>query len=60
MSSLHELWFASKDGLRIACRRWHSHGPARGVFQIAHGMLLVWLCGVLRGPSHHSEVLWAQ
>ncbi len=38
MSSHHEFWFTSKDGLRIACGRWDSHGPARGVLQIAHGM----------------------
>jgi len=24
--------------MRIACRRWHSRGPARGVLQIAHGL----------------------
>jgi alpha-beta hydrolase superfamily lysophospholipase len=30
--------FTSADGLRIACARWDSHGPARGVVQIAHGM----------------------
>jgi alpha-beta hydrolase superfamily lysophospholipase len=34
----HEFRFRSKDGLQIACYRWQSHGPARGVFQIAHGM----------------------
>jgi alpha-beta hydrolase superfamily lysophospholipase len=28
----------SSDGLCIACARWDSHGPARGVVQIAHGM----------------------
>lgn len=33
-----EFWFASSDGLRIACARWDSHGPARGMVQIAHGM----------------------
>ena len=30
--------FISKDGLPIACRRWDSCGPVRGVVQIAHGM----------------------
>src|SRR5258705_646550 len=30
--------FTSSDGLRIACARWDSHGPVRGVIQIAHGM----------------------
>jgi alpha-beta hydrolase superfamily lysophospholipase len=38
MPDIHEFWFTSKDGLRIACRRWDSRGPARGVVQIAHGM----------------------
>lgn len=33
-----EFSFASADGLRIACTRWESRGPARGVLQIAHGM----------------------
>jgi len=28
----------SSDGLCIACARWNSRGPARGVVQIAHGM----------------------
>jgi alpha-beta hydrolase superfamily lysophospholipase len=28
----------SSDGLCIACARWGSRGPARGVVQIAHGM----------------------
>ena len=28
----------SSDGLCIACARWDSHGPARAVVQIAHGM----------------------
>ena len=32
------FWFASADGLRVACARWKSEGPARGVVQIAHGM----------------------
>src|SRR5499425_572373 len=30
--------FNSADGLPIACARWDSCGPARGVVQIAHGM----------------------
>ena len=30
--------FTSSDGLRIACRRWDTRGPLRGVVQIAHGM----------------------
>jgi alpha-beta hydrolase superfamily lysophospholipase len=33
-----EFRFTSADGLRIACARWVSRGPARGVVQIAHGM----------------------
>ena len=33
-----EFWFASADGLRVACTRWNSEGPGRGVVQIAHGM----------------------
>jgi alpha-beta hydrolase superfamily lysophospholipase len=33
-----EFNFTSSDGLRVACFRWDSHGPARGVVQIAHGM----------------------
>ena len=33
-----EFRFTSRDGLQIACTRWHSHGPVRGVVQIAHGM----------------------
>lgn len=33
-----QFQFTSSDGLRIACTRWDSHGPARGVVQIAHGM----------------------
>jgi hypothetical protein len=34
ISNLHEFWFTSKDGLRIACKRWDRRGPARGVLQI--------------------------
>ncbi|HEX6649981.1 MAG TPA: alpha/beta hydrolase [Pyrinomonadaceae bacterium] len=30
--------FTSSDGLRVACFRWDSRGPTRGVVQIAHGM----------------------
>lgn len=33
-----EFRFTSTDGLRIACARWDSRGPVRGVVQIAHGM----------------------
>ena len=33
-----EFGFTSADGLRIACARWQSRGPVRGVVQIAHGM----------------------
>src|SRR5258705_12509941 len=33
-----EFTFKSSDGLRIACARWDSRGPERGVIQIAHGM----------------------
>src|ERR1700752_4045920 len=33
-----EFSFTSSDGLRIACARWDSQGPVRGVMQIAHGM----------------------
>ena len=33
-----EFQFTSTDGLRIACTRWNSRGPVRGVVQIAHGM----------------------
>jgi alpha-beta hydrolase superfamily lysophospholipase len=33
-----EFSFTSSDGLRIACFRWDSRGPVRGVVQIAHGM----------------------
>ncbi len=33
-----EFNFTSSDGLRVVCFRWDSHGPARGVVQIAHGM----------------------
>jgi len=33
-----EFSFTSTDGLRVACTRWDSRGPVRGVVQIAHGM----------------------
>src|SRR5689334_1009450 len=33
-----EFRFRSSDGLEVACYRWNSHGPTRGVIQIAHGM----------------------
>jgi alpha-beta hydrolase superfamily lysophospholipase len=38
ISASKEFHFKSKDGLRIACARWDSHRPARGVIQIAHGL----------------------
>jgi alpha-beta hydrolase superfamily lysophospholipase len=34
----HAFRFTSEDGLRIACFRWESRGPVRGVIQIAHGL----------------------
>jgi alpha-beta hydrolase superfamily lysophospholipase len=37
-NSHYEFWLTSQDGLQIACSRWQSHGPARGVLQIAHGL----------------------
>ena len=33
-----EFNFMSSDGLKVVCFRWDSHGPTRGVVQIAHGM----------------------
>lgn len=33
-----EFNFTSSDGLKVVCFRWDSHGPTRGVAQIAHGM----------------------
>jgi alpha-beta hydrolase superfamily lysophospholipase len=33
-----EFNFMSSDGLKVVCFRWDSHGPARGVVQIAHGI----------------------
>jgi len=38
ITPLTEFSFTSSDGLRIACARWDSQGPVRGVIQIAHGM----------------------
>ena len=37
-NSHHEFRLTSQDGLQIACSRWQSRGPARGVIQIAHGL----------------------
>jgi alpha-beta hydrolase superfamily lysophospholipase len=34
----HEFEFTSTDGLRIACARWDSGEPSRGIVQIAHGL----------------------
>jgi|SRR5437762_13974893 len=34
----HHFQFTSTDGLRIACARWDSRGPVRGIVQIAHGL----------------------
>ena len=36
--SWSEFRFTSADGLTVVCRRWHCHGPLRGLIQIAHGM----------------------
>ena len=33
-----EFSFTSSDRLEVACFRWDSRGPTRGVIQIAHGM----------------------
>ena len=33
-----EFKVTSSDGLEVACYRWDSRGPTRGVIQIAHGM----------------------
>lgn len=38
ITSSAEFRLTSSDGLRVACARWDSRGPARGVVQIAHGM----------------------
>jgi alpha-beta hydrolase superfamily lysophospholipase len=37
-NSHYEFQFKSQDGLRIVCNRWQSHGPVRGIIQIAHGL----------------------
>jgi alpha-beta hydrolase superfamily lysophospholipase len=37
-NSRQEFRFTSEDGLQIASNRWQSWGPARDVFQIAHGL----------------------
>jgi alpha-beta hydrolase superfamily lysophospholipase len=33
-----EFKFTSSDGLQVACYRWNSVGPTRGIIQIAHGI----------------------
>ena len=33
-----QFQFRSADGLHIACVRWDSRGPIRGIVQIAHGL----------------------
>ena len=38
LAPIESFWLTSSDGLCIACARWESRGPARGVAQIAHGM----------------------
>ena len=38
MTPFAEFRFASSDGVDVACVRWDSRGPERGVVQIAHGM----------------------
>src|ERR1700750_2075930 len=38
MAPSSKFRFTSADGLRVACARWDSLVPARGVVQIAHGM----------------------
>lgn len=38
ITSSAEFRLTSSDGLQVACTRWDSRGPARGVVQIAHGM----------------------
>ena len=38
LAPIERFWLTSSDGLCIACARWESRGPARGVAQIAHGM----------------------
>lgn len=34
----YRFQFTSTDGLRIACERWDSRRPVRGIVQIAHGL----------------------
>src|SRR6201991_205551 len=38
LAPIERFWLTGSDGLCIACARWESRGPARGVVQIAHGM----------------------
>jgi len=38
LTTSDEFTFTSSDGLQVACVRWDSRGPVRGVLQIAHGM----------------------
>jgi len=38
-NSQHEFRFTSQDGLQIACTRWQSRGPARGVAQFMNDPL---------------------
>src|SRR3954466_489971 len=38
LAPIERFWLTSSDGLCIACARWESRGPARGVVQITHGM----------------------
>lgn len=38
-NSHHEFRFTSQDGLQIACTRWQSRGPARGVVQFMNDPL---------------------
>ena len=37
-SAMAEFQFTSTDGLSIACSRWDSRGPCRGIVQIGHGL----------------------
>ena len=38
LAPIERFWLTGSDGLCIACARWESRSPARGVIQIAHGM----------------------
>ena len=38
-NSQHEFRFTSQDGFQIACTRWQSRGPARGVVQFMNDPL---------------------